>query len=87
MKIKLVIILAIKSKFGYQGLDEDINCGCYSDESDDDVVNPLVAGDEDIDSEEDEPEPVKPVAMVASIKPVSDDDDDDDDDIVDKENG
>jgi len=39
-----------------------------------------VAADEDIDSEEDEPAPVKSVAMVTNIKPVTHDDDDDDDD-------
>ena len=53
-----------------------------SDDSDDDIaVNPLVAGDEDIDSEEeDEPEPDKPVAMVANTKPVTDDEEEKDDD-------
>ena len=63
---------------------------CYSDDSDDDAVdNPLVAGDEDIDSEEDEPAPVKPVTMVTDTKSVTDDDNDDDDeaDSIDKKNG
>ena len=62
---------------------------CHSDESDDDVIdNPLVAGDEDIDSEEDEPAPSKPVTMVADTKSITDDDDDDDEvDSTDKKNG
>ena len=61
---------------------------CHSDESDDDIVdNPLVAGDEDIDSEEDGPSPIKPVAMVADTKSITDDDDDDEVESTDKKNG
>ena len=71
-----------------EGLGKDINLTCSSDESDDAAVNPLVAGDEDIDSEEeDEPEPGKPVAIVADTKPVTDDDDDDEVDSADNKNG
>ena len=64
-----------------EGLGKDINLTCSSDDSDDDIaVNPLVAGDEDIDSEEeDEPEPDKPVAVVADTKPVTDDEEEEDD--------